>query len=171
MNKNLIPICDEEFKSIVNIRFNNVLSGLDDFINFTLNPLNIDTAEEALIKTIETIFKENNNECYIDFYINKISEEDKINLLNLLSLEDKEVFKELLGSTNHSGVYFKLISKELIPFLTRLNTREAFFVTFYFINKPITIWGNYGMKFPCFFKTEEDRTYYYEVFKSSNLIQ
>lgn len=44
--------------------------------------------------------------------------------------------------------------------------RELFFVTFYFYNKLITIWGNYNIKFPCFFYSEEDFDFYFDLSKS-----
>lgn len=170
MDTLLIPISDEDFKKAVSIRFNNIMNGFDNFINFTLNPTDIATAEDKIINLIETIFEDNNNECFIDFYINKISTEDKENLLKLLSTEDVTTLKSLLESTVHDGVFFKLTSKKLIPFLTRLNTREAFFVTFYFTKRPVTIWGNYGMKFPLFFENEEDKNHYLKLSKSNTLV-
>ena len=69
----------------------------------------------------------------------------------------------------HDGVYFKLIDKSLIPFFIRLNTREVFFVTFYFTNRPITVWGNYNMKFPCFVTNDEDLEYYLQLASKLNL--
>ena len=102
----------------------------------------------------------------MDFYINKLSPEDKEKLISLISKEDRELLKSHLSLQPNNGVYYKLINKDLIPFLTRLNTRELFFVTFYFSNKPITIWGNYNMKFPCFFDSEEDFDFYYDLSKS-----
>ena len=69
----------------------------------------------------------------------------------------------------HDGVYFKLIDKNLIPFFVRLNTKEVFFVTFYFNNRPITVWGNYNMKFPCFVNNDEDLEYYLQLASKLNL--
>lgn len=84
MNKLLIPINDDTFKAKVNIRFNNILDGLYSFKNFTLVASDIDDGENKLIKLIEYIFEINNSNAYIDFYINKISPEDKNKLFDLL---------------------------------------------------------------------------------------
>lgn len=170
MDINLIPISDEEFKSKVNIRFNNIMNGFNNFINFTLNPIDINKAEATLIKIIEDIFNRNDKEFYLDFYINKVSEEDKKKLLSLLTKEDRKILIQIIKQISNQGIYFKLTSADLIPFFTRLNTKEVFFVTFYFTNKPITIWGNYGMKFPCFFNTDDTRDYYLNLFKNNELI-
>ena len=166
MNNLLIPISNDEFKNNVNIRFNTILEGFDLFKSFTIEDNTTEGGENKIIQFIEKVFEENNCEAYVDFYINKISNEDKENLIALVPDEDKEILKLHLTAEPHDGVFYKLLNKILIPFLVRLNTREIFFVTFYFTNKPITIWGNYDMKFPCFFNTEDDREFYYTLLKS-----
>lgn len=89
MEQLLIPISNEEFNSMVNIRFKNILDGFNLFENFTIEAANIKDAEKKLIKFIESIFEENNNEAYVDFYINKLSLEDKEKLISLISEEDR----------------------------------------------------------------------------------
>jgi len=162
MNELLIPISNDEFKNKVNIRFNNVLEGFDFFKNFTIEANNVEVRENKIIQLIEKVFEENNCEAYVDFYIN----EDKEKLIALVPDEDKKILKLHLSTEPHDGVFYKLLNKDLIPFLVRLNTREVFFVTFYFTNKPITIWGNYDMKFPCFFNIQEHLEFYYKLSKS-----
>jgi len=166
MNELLIPISNNEFKNKVNIRFNNILEGFDLFRNFTIESKNIEDGENKIIELVENIFEENNYEAYVDFYINKISDEDKDKLMSLVPDEDKNILKLHLNAEPHDGVFYKIVNKALIPFLVRLSTREILFITFYFINKPITIWGNYDMKFPCFFNEQEDLDFYYKLSKS-----
>lgn len=167
MEHSLIPISTIDFKNIVKIKFNNILDGFNLFDNFTING-NINNGEEKIIEFIEKIFEENTDNTYIDFYINKISDEDKDNLINLLSPSDKNILKKLMNIP-HDGVYYKLTDKNLIPFFVRLNTREVFFVTFYFSNRPITIWGNYNMNFPCFVDNHESLEYYSQLASELNL--
>lgn len=166
MKQLLMSISNEEFNSMVNIRFKNILDGFNLFKNFTIEAEYIKDGEKKFIKFIESIFEENNNEAYVDFYINKLSLEDREKLISLISEDDREILKLHLNLEPTNSVYYKLTNKSLIPFLVRLNTRELFFVTFYFCNKPITIWGNYNMKFPCFFNSEEDFDFYYDLSKS-----
>lgn len=153
----IIPISNEEFSNNVQIKFNNILDGFDNFKNFTLELNN----EDAFISYIENIFLDNNSECYFDFYINKLSNNEIENIINLYKENDKKTLLELIDLAKaHRKVYFKLTCKDLIPLLTRLSTREIFFVTFYFTKRPITIWGNYNMKFPCFTLDNETLNYY-----------
>ena len=167
MKNSLIPISTIDFNNTINIKFNNILDGFDFFKNFTIDG-NVTCGEEKIITFIEKIFEEYIDDTYIDFYINRISSEDKSNLMNLISDNDKNTLREFMNIT-HDGVYFKLIDKNLIPFFVRLNTKEVFFVTFYFNNRPITVWGNYNMKFPCFVNNDEDLEYYLQLASKLNL--
>ena len=154
-NALIIPVSIDEFKSKVNIKFNNILSGFDNYMNFTIDGKNIEDGENRLLFFIEEIFEKNNNECYVDLFLNNLSEENKENLINLISdSHDKELLEQLIN-LNHTAPYYKVKDKSLIPLLARLNARELFFVTFYFTEKPATIWGNYNLNFPCFFNDRD----------------
>lgn len=168
MDKLLIPISTHEFENKTTIRFNNILEGFNKFKNFTISSTD---GENKIIEFIEKVFEWNNFEGYIDFYINKISNEEKEKLITLIPNEDKKILKSHLISNYHDGAFYKLEDKSLIPFLVRLNTREIFFTTFYFTNKPITIWGNYGLKFPCFFSNQKDLDFYLNMCKSLGLFE
>ena len=85
MNDILISVTSEEFHKNVIIKFPNILDGLDTFPNFTLEPKNVYSGEDEMIDYILKIFKLNNSFCYIDFYLDKLSEEDKENLVNLVT--------------------------------------------------------------------------------------
>lgn len=150
-----IPVSSQEFKDKVNIRFNNILDGFDRFDKFTIDGnLCTSKSEEQIIDFILYIFQENNNGCYIDFYLNRLNGTEINNLMNLIDSEYIPLFKSLI-EMNHNDVYYKITDKALLPFFIKLNTRELFFVTFYFIDKPVTIWGNYNLKFPCFFNDSD----------------
>ena len=159
MNNTIIPITLDDFNKNVVIKFNNILDGLDAFQNFMLEPKNISLGEEEIINYILKVFEINNSSCYIDFYINKLSSEERDNLMNLVPIEDKNLLKSIF-EINPLSNYFKVENKDLIPFLARLSTRENFFITFYFTQTPITIWSNYGLKFPCFCLNKKDLDFY-----------
>lgn len=152
----LIPVDTSEFKENVQIYFDNILTGFDLYKYFYIEAIN---NEKIIINFIKRIFEENDSVCYVDFYLNKLSNDDKNRLLSLVPDEDKELLKSHL-KLNSNSIYYKVANISLIPFLTRLSTRENFFVTFYFTKIPLTIWGNYGMKFPSFCKNEFDLNYY-----------
>lgn len=165
----LQPITTKDFKEKVSIRFNNILEGLDNYLNFEINAQNLKNAEECIIDFITKIFKLNQNEAFVDLYINNLDETSKNKLLDICCQEDKETIISHIN-LGHNEPYYRLTEKSLIPFLVRLNTSESFFVTFYFIQKPITIWGNYNKTFPCFTKTKEALTYYKILASTYNLI-
>ncbi|WP_294405168.1 hypothetical protein [uncultured Clostridium sp.] len=170
MNNSLIPITLTHFRDNVSIRFNNILDGLNKFSNFTIDGTLIENSEETIINYLTEIFKENDNECYIDFYINRLDDCEINRLINLLPEEDK-LFLHNIISINHNDIYYKITNKNLIPFFTRMNTRELFFVTLYFTKKPVTIWGNYDFKFPCFFNNSDILNHYYNMAEKYNLIE
>ena len=155
----LKEISKNEFNKKVKVRFNNILNGFDEYPNITLDFKELGYSEDKIISIVEEIYDKNNGECYVDFYISKLSNEGKANFLDMISNDDREFFESIIKDGNED-CYFKILSKELIAKFMRLNTREIFFVTFYFTTKPITIWGNYDLKFPCFFDTNETMWFY-----------
>ena len=52
MDKLLIPISNEEFNRVINIKFRNILDGFNLFKNFTIEADNIKEGENKLIKFI-----------------------------------------------------------------------------------------------------------------------
>ena len=170
MNNLPIPVSLAEFKENVNIRFNNIIDGFETFKNFTIDGTLTKNSETCLIKFISHVFETNESECYIDFYINRLNESEKKNLMSLIDEKDRTLLEYIIDM-NHNDIYYKLTDKNLIPFFTKLNTKELFFVTFYFTKKPMTIWGNYNLKFPCFFNDSEAFNYFYNSAKKLKLVQ
>ena len=164
-----IPVSSKEFKENVSIRFKNILDGFETFENFTVDGTLTENSETYLVEFISYIFEKNENECYIDFYINKLNESEKRNLMDLIDEKDRTLLKNIIDM-NHNDIYYKITDNSLIPFFTKLNTKELFFVTFYFTKKPITVWGNYNLKFPCFFNDSETFNYFYNSAKNFKLI-
>lgn len=159
----LKSIDEKAFKNEVEIRFNNISDGFNKFQNGVLEKkvdLKKEEIEERIIRFLERILDLNGEDnSFIDFYYSRLEEEDKKCLQELLTDEDKKMLKIIEAELQCDCIYFKL-SKEILPFIARLCTREALFSTFYFIKIPCTIWGNYNMKFPCFFKNENDIEFY-----------
>lgn len=163
----LFEIIDEvEFRNKVDIKFDNILEGFNKYCNGTLQSkagLNKEAVEEKLLSFFEKVLELNGEEnSFVDFYYQRLSDEDKNRLKEFLTAEDEEVLKLAEAELKGNGVYFRL-SKDIMPFILRLSTREVLFSTFYFTKIPCTIWGNYNMKFPCFFKNHENMKLYKEI--------
>lgn len=151
----LRPISQETFEKKVFIRFKSINEGFSRFENFMLQDTK-DNSEEKLITFIDKAFQLNGEEnSYIDFYLSRLDREAVDKLFALLNEDDKAMLKRHISEIEEDTIYFRL-SREAIPFITRLNTREVFFCTFYFTKFPCTIWGNYNMKFPIFFNDKTD---------------
>ena len=74
----------------------------------------------------------------------------------------------------YNDMFFEISDKKYIKLLTKLCTRELFFITFYFTKGPVTIWGNYNLKFPLFYDKdnidEGNIKNYFNIAKSNNLL-
>ncbi len=96
---------------------------------------------------------------YADFYYNNLSEEQKDLFLKALPKEKSEYFKH---KTWTEGIYYPL-DEELLDFLLGITMDELLFSSFYFTKYPCTVWGNYDLKFPVFFRDKETRNRYREL--------
>ena len=80
MNEILIPISNKEFKEKVTIRFNSINDWFNNYNNKT-----IEGNEEAFISFLQEAFELNGEDnSYVDFYYNILSEEDKQRLKSLI---------------------------------------------------------------------------------------
>ena len=157
------PISEQEFKNLVNIRLNNICEGLEKYNNSTLlSSINKDflIKEKSFISFMEKSFdinKEKNKDkpLIIDFYLKDLDYESFNRLSELLDEEDKYILNKIKNNINLNTNYFIIEDKRLVPFFVKLSTRELFFITFYFTQLPITIWGNYELKFPTFYIEDE----------------
>lgn len=162
----LEAVKEEEFFSRVHLRFNNISEGFEKYLNGILEVEEViakDQGEERIIEFLEELLELNGEEnSFIDFYYERLEEADKERLKKLLGEEDRllldHIEKELVGE----GIYFRL-TRDILPFMARLCTREILFSTFYFTKIPCTIWGNYNLRFPCFFYKEEEMKLYQEI--------
>jgi hypothetical protein len=181
----LIPISKETFKekskisfSRIDFGFNKYTSGIlavpEDNLNCTnkTEKLNfIIQNENKYIEFIKKVYLINkNNPVMIDFYLKDISNEGILKILDNLDYDDKLVFLNHIRYLNKEAVYFYIDNENLLPFLTRLSTRELLFCTIHFTNIPITIWGNYNLNFPLFFENVEKLEFYDKLAKTCGLL-
>jgi len=169
MNNLLYPVSREDFKKLVDIRFDNINEGFNNFKNVILESEIIEEAEKNIIKFMEkTMILNGEDNSYVDLYFSTLEEESKERLIKLLEVEDKEVMHRIQETLKVDTIYFRL-TREIIPFITRLSTRETLFCTVYYTKYPFTIWGNYNKKFPCFFDNDKVLELYNDIAKSCNI--
>lgn len=165
----LISVNENDFKDKVNIRFNNIIEGINRFENKTLESDNSCNFEESIINFLQEALKLNGVEnSYIDFYYNVLKEDAKIRFKELLNFEDKEFIEKFECKNSEEGIYYNL-TLESIPFIARIIINEVLFSTIYFTKEPFTIWGNYNKEFPVFYKEKGVCDKYKNIAESFNL--
>lgn len=167
----LEPISENEFNRLVDIRFSNISEGFSRYINGILELKDNDNIhkEDEFIKFISDAFERNNKEVIVDFYLKNLKPEELKNLIKALNEEDKKIFEDYFKDMAKESIYFRVKSKSLIPFITRLSTQELLFSTFYFLKIPMTLWGNFNFKFPIFTKSKEELDFYKALLKREKL--
>ncbi|GAA0772994.1 hypothetical protein GCM10008908_20430 [Clostridium subterminale] len=169
MNNLLYPVSKEDFKKLVDIRFDNINEGFNNFKSAMLESETLEEAEKNITKFMEeAIILNGEDNSYVDLYFSTLEKEDKERLIGLLEKKDKEIMERIKEILQEDTIYFRL-TREIIPFITRLSTREALFCTVYFTNYPITIWGNYNKKFPCFYRDDKILDLYNDIAKECNV--
>lgn len=169
MNNLLYPVSKEEFKKLVDIRFDSINEGFNNFKSAMLESETLEEAEKNIIKFMEeAIILNGEDNSYVDLYFSTLEREDKEKLIGLLEEKDKEIMENIKDILQEDTIYFRL-TKDIIPFITRLSTREVLFCTVYFTNYPITIWGNYNKKFPCFYRDDKVLDLYNDIAKECNV--
>lgn len=172
-SKILKAVSSDEFNNIVKIKFSNIDVGFNNFTNGILENNREFQSKENIEKNFIRFIEEACilNDCdkvIIDFYLNKLNEEEIKNLYSLLEEGDKEILKDQIDFMDKKNIYFQL-DCNLIPFIVKLNTRELFFSTIYFTKFPCTLWGNYNMKFPIFFDNMKFIDLYKDLAEKNNL--
>lgn len=169
MNFEIIKKSD--FDRIIKIKFDNILDGFDKYNYIDLESVNENKSliEDDFIKTLDGFFKLNEGNLIIDFYKNKLNEESINFIKNNLDFDDRKLFDDLINFTNDEDCFYKLNDNKYIKLLTKLCTRELFFITFYFYKYPITLWGNYNLKFPLFYDESTSISDYISIARINKL--
>lgn len=153
--KNLYPLSNKAFNELIDIRFNNINEGFNNFNNGILectdNTLSFEEKENRFLNFFKDALNLNSNYLIIDFYLKDLNGKELLNLLDSLEYDNKVLLLEELKKLKDKSTYFSLTNYKLIELITILNTRALFFCTVYFKNIPFTIWGNYNLNFPVFF--------------------
>lgn len=143
----LEPFSFEDFKNKDFIYLKNINEGFSKYFSS-----NLVLDEQGFKDFLAKSYENSTSEVFVDFYIKDLDDEAIANLLSLLDEENRAVLTSLLPLRDCDTAFFKICDKRVIPFLTILSTRELFFTSFYF--REFTLWGNYGLSFPMFFRNE-----------------
>ena len=73
----LIPVSSKIFDENVPLQFSNILDGLTNYLNFNINGNNVLDGENAIIEFLTEVFQLNDNEGFVDLYLNKLDESEK----------------------------------------------------------------------------------------------
>lgn len=163
-------ISTDEFNSKVNVKFNNILQGYNKYECIELYPKdNVKNGEFLYIELLKLYYNKDKS-LIIDFYKNNLNI-DSINFIkNNITLEESILLDHILNTGDEDTIYFEIYDEKYLSLLTKLNTKELFFITFYFYKSNITIWGNYNMRFPLFYKNKDEAKYYLNIAKNKNLL-
>jgi hypothetical protein len=183
------PVSKEEFESLIEIKviedleegFENYVSGILDIRETAPTEKELESIpfgviedyniiyEERFIQFLKRVHEENNGERnFVDCYFKEAHSGGILTLMEFLDYKDKLVLIELLRKGIDDNPYLEL-NEEILELMLKLSTRELLFTTMYYRKRPITIWGNYDLAFPVFFKTEEDKEYYKNLAKEYDL--
>ncbi|RBP57935.1 hypothetical protein DES36_1264 [Alkalibaculum bacchi] len=161
MKEKLLAMNKTDFMNKEPIYFDNIQCGFDDYHYMTLH------GSEFRYKTFlkKALDLNGSDHVYVDFYYGRLEQKEKENLQSFLTQEDLQVL-DFIDYDN--GIYFHL-TEEILPFLIKITAQEILFSTFYFTKIPCTLWGNYELKFPIFFKDTQAKRIYEELALSCGL--
>lgn len=163
-------ISNNEFNLKVDVKFNNILEGYNKYKVVELFYNEQSKYVECLYIDLLKIFFNKDKSLIIDFYKKNLNIESINYIKSNITLEESILLDEILNTGDKETIYFEINDEKYLDLLTKLNTRELFFITFYFYKSNITIWGNYNMKFPLFYKDIYEAEYYLNIAKNKNLL-
>jgi len=142
-----VKIYLEELKNDDFIYIENIQEGFNKYPNLTL-----EGTEGYINNEIRQLFNANGvKNSYADFYYGRLDQEEKNRVK--AALDEKEIIViESLQLTDND--IFLRLNSELLEILLKLTVNEVLFSSFYFTKYPCLVWGNYGKRYPVFFKDD-----------------
>lgn len=115
----------------------------------------LEGTEEELYDKLNILYNKNGEEnCFVDLYFHKLNQSERKILFTVLNEEQRLYIEKI---TKDSNTVFYRLTKELLEITAVLNAKEILFCTYYFSKFPCVVWGNYGRKYPIFYKDKEVR--------------
>lgn len=111
----------------------------------------ISGSKEELYQFLRCVLEKNKEKAYADFYYGDLPRENKTKFDEGLSDRERETLSQFEIEPKRE---FYPLTEDNLEFLAEITAREWLFSTFYFGDKELTIWGNYGLKYPVFSSDE-----------------
>ncbi|GKX67391.1 hypothetical protein [Inconstantimicrobium mannanitabidum] len=147
INNSDLKITLEELKDKGIIYIENIQRGFSKYPN-----LIIEGSEEYVNNAVKQLVAANGIEnSYADFYYGRLDEDEKNKVKEALNEREIVIVESLQLSKDDIFVH---LNDELLEILLKLTSKEVLFSTFYFTKYPTLVWGNYGRRYPVFFKDE-----------------
>lgn len=147
INNSDLKITLEELKDNGIIYIENIQRGFNKYPNLML-----EGSEEYVNNAIKQLVAANGIEnSYADFYYGRLDEDEKNKVKEALNEKENIIVESLQLSKD--DIFLKL-NVELLEIFLKLTANEVLFSTFYFTKYPTLVWGNYGRRYPVFFKDE-----------------
>ena len=110
------------------------------------------TPEEYLQWLRKLTLKSWESGCFTDFYFGRLTGEEQAAVLSRLPVSSQEYILSL--DAGPDDLYYQLDGPDDpgLAILADLSARELLFSTFYFTRPVCTVWGNYGLKYPVFYR-------------------
>lgn len=137
----------EELKKKSLIYIDNVQDGFNKYRN-TMCEGTEDHVNNAIRQLVNANGLENS---YADFYYGRLDKDSKNRLK--ATLDEKEVMLIESLQLSETEIFVRL-NTELLEILLKITANEVLFSSFYFTKYPCVVWGNYGKRYPVFFKDD-----------------
>lgn len=145
-------ISEQEFLQKNLLHISNIEEGFEKYEYAILS--GTEKAYQEFIECAVSMNGEQNS--YFDFYYARLKEEERSRFRECLTEEEQDNLNTLETA---KFIYYPL-KGDWIPLLSKVTAKEKLFSTFYFEKYPCTLWGNYGLRYPVFFKDKGTRKIY-----------
>lgn len=133
----------EELKQTGALYFPHIREGLSSYSHEIL----VMDEAEACERLLEEWKARNRSNTWVDFYYYELEEEARAGIDNLLTDEERAYVGRL---PNCSGEIIYEPEEALLRIIVKLNASEFLFSTIYFVDEPMTWWGNYNKEYIVF---------------------
>lgn len=97
---------------------------------------------------------------FADFYFGQLPPQRQSGLINLLPADWRREVRRYDYQPDATYLQFESADEPMTEILSFISAKEYLFSTFYFTKYPCTVWSNYNLKYPVFFKDKATKLFY-----------